>query len=230
MNLGEIRDSARSKADEESTGFISNTEIDRSINQGMNFIYGKIVQRFENYFIVRGTALNGGLITTVVGQQAYSLPSTMQKLLRVEHRPATSIDDNEWRRLENQNINNDAVNDYYPVRPGYAPYFGYFIAGDTINLRPVPKDSFSIRIWFIPRVTQLVDDTDVAGIPSEYHELIAEYAACQCLRKSGEGIFRENFEMFQLELNNMLETIEIRDQQAEQMMITEAQDLWLYGI
>lgn len=222
--LSDLRDSARAKADEESTGFISDSRLDSFLNQGLRFIYGKIAQRFEDYFVVPGTVGNSGLITVSADDNEYSLPTTAMKIVRVEHRSSTSTSENDWRKLDRINIGSDRVDDFFPLREGYVAGFGYFIAGNNIYLRPVPKQAFSLRLWFVPRVTALSADADVPGIPEEYHELIAEYAAIQVLRKSGEGIYKESMDVFNLELLNMLETIESRDQQAEQMVITDESD------
>jgi hypothetical protein len=224
MTLAELRTSARRKADEEASGFISEDEANDYINQGMRYVYTKIAQRFENHFVQPGTALNGGLFSTTSGTSGYSLPTDLMKIVRVEHRTTGSTSDNDWRRLATTNIANDRMDDYYPLREGYMPGFGYFIAGNSIYLKPVPQQSFQIRIWYVPKPTALSLDASEPAVPSEYHELIAEYAAIQMLAKSGEGIWRERSDAFKLELENMLETIESRDQVAEQMVITDDYD------
>lgn len=230
MNLSELRTSARQKSDEEATGFIGNDELTNYVNQGMRYVYSKIVQRFENYFIQPGTALNGGLITTTVGTSGYALPTDLMKIVRVEHRRTNSSSDDDWKRLATVNIANDRLDDYFPLREGYTPGFGYFIAGNNIYLKPVPKQDFYVRIWYVPRPTTLAADADEPVVPEEYHDLIAEYAAIQVLAKSGEGIWKERSDAFQLELQNMLETVELRDQSAEQMTITDDYDFVRYGI
>lgn len=221
MDLNDIRDSARSKSDEQSTGFIPDVELDRFINQGLRLVYGKIVQTFENQFIVKGTAGNGGLITVTSSENEYDLPATMLKLVRVERRNANDSNENNWRKIPRLNIGNDQINDFYPIREGRDQGFGYFDAGLKIYLRPVPDSGFDMRLWFIPRATTLVDDTDVPEVPEEYHELIAEYAATQCLRKSGNDQWNESLSLFTLELNNMLETVTHRVQEPEQIMVTD---------
>jgi hypothetical protein len=221
MELSTLRSSARAKADEESTGFISNDELNRYLNQGLRLIYGKIAERFEDYFIVPGTALNGGLFSTVAGTQGYSLPTTMQKLVRVEYRDSSSTNDDDWMKIARGNIGNENRGANYSIGDSSLRDFDYFIAGDMIYLRPVPQSVYSVRLWFIPRVTELSSDADVPGVPAEYHELIAEYGAIQCLGKSGEGLYKERSDVFKLELDNMIETISHRDQQPEQMVITE---------
>lgn len=229
MQFSDIRASARAKADEEATGFISNTEINRYLNQGLRLVYGKIAQRFENFFIVPGTTGNLGKFTTVNGTQGYALPTTLMKLVRVEQRNTNSTTDNDWRKMETINIGTDLFDTYYPIREGYLPQFGYFVAGASMYIKPVPTTAFDVRLWFIPFVTDMSADSDIPGVPSPYHELIADYAALQCLRKSGEGLYKEAMDMFNIELTNMLDTIEFRDQQNEQMTITDQRDNDRYG-
>lgn len=231
MNLQEIRDLARSKADEQTTNFIGDAELNTYINQGQRHIYMKIVQRFENYFITKGTSLNGGLITTVQTQQSYNMPTDLLKVVRVEHRRSGSTDDNEWKKLATLNIASDRLDDYFPLREGYTPGFGYFVAGNQINIKPVPTQAYEVRLWYVPNCVNLVLDADIPVVPEMYHELISEYGAMQCLRKSGESIWTENKQMFELELQNLIETIEIRDQSPEQMVITDDIDfVRYYGI
>lgn len=228
LTLTLLRDSARSKSDEQSTGYVSNVELNRYLNQGLHYIYGKIAQRFEDYFIVRGSLANGGLISVVSGTDEYDLPSTMIKLVRTEYRQANSTTENDWRVLQRVNIGTDVPRTYSPMPAGYGELggYGYFVAGNKLYLRTVPYTAYSLRLWFIPRATEMAADPDVPGIPAEYHELLAEYGALQILAKSGESLYKERSEAFQLELANMIETIEVRNQNSEQMIVTEYCDYY----
>lgn len=221
MNLAQVRTLSRAKADEESGDFIGEVELDSYINQGLRFIYGQIVQKFEDYFIVEGTVGNGGLITQVSGTYSYDLPSTLQKLVVVQMRRTSTTSDDAWIRLDRTNVANNGIDIYYPLREDLLHKVGYYIGGNKIFFRPVPTEAATIKLWFVPRVTAMTSVSDVPGIPEEYHELLAEYASIQCLRKSGEGIFAEAYKIFLQELKNFLDTIDIRDQQPSIMMITE---------
>jgi len=226
MDLSELRDSARSKADEQEADFIDNVELDRFINQGARLVHGKMVQHFNDDFVTVGTLANGGLFTTTNGVQAYALPATLKKLVKVETRSNGSRNDNDWRKLSRVNIANDH-NDYrWPAREGYAPEFGYFPTKDAIYLRPVPAAIFQVRLWFVPKFVKLVLDDDTPDLPEEFHDLISEFASIQCLRKSGEGIYKEAMDLFNVELNNFIETVDFHTQEPEQMVITD--DGWGY--
>jgi hypothetical protein len=62
-------------------------------------------------------------------------------------------------------------------------------------------------------------------IPVIFHELISEFAAIEILRASGEGIYSERAQGFSVELQNLMETIETRDQEPEQMNIYNYEDV-----
>lgn len=224
MDLSALRDSARSKADEEATGFIDNVELDRFINQGQRYVYGYLVQRYQDFFVVRGTSLNGGLIAVSANINEYDLPSTMYKLVRVERRNANDSNENNWRKITRLNIGNDQINDFFPVREGRDNGYGYFIAGNKMYIRPVPAGGFDLRLWFIPRAVDLSLSADEPILPLEYHELISEFACIQMLRKSGEGIYKESIDQFQLEMKNLVDTSVHRNTEPEQMLVTDDQD------
>lgn len=309
MDLSTLRDLARSKSDEQSTGFVSNVELNRFLNQGVKYLYGTIAQRFENYFIVRGTngssfttfattdvsaatneitvgrrfqtgdpilfktsgTLPGGLSTattyyainvsstvikvassidnadagtaiditsvgvgthsvgnsgffsTVTGKQEYPLPADMMHLVRVEYRQAGSTSENDWVRMESNNIGNNNTRSYFPPRESYGSrnQFGYFIAGNKIYFNPVPSSSYTVRLWTVPRAQDMSADSDVPPIPEEYHEIIADYGAIEILAKSGESIWRERSDILKANVEKLIETIEMRNQQPEQMVISD---------
>jgi len=230
MNLGEIQNLARAKADEQNTGdFIGETELVSYVNQGLRFIYAQITQKWEDFFVLRGTSGNGGLFSLVIGQDEYALPATLQKLTLVQMRIATNSSNDAWITLNRVNPANDGDDTYYPLRNDLLYRSGYYVAGNNLYIQPVPTEALQIRLHFIPRVTALAVNTDIPGIPEEYHEILAEYAAIHMLRKSGEGIFNESYKIWMDELKNLLSTVAIRNTQAGQMTITENYDEYYYG-
>lgn len=224
MDLSAIRAAARSKADEQNTDFIPDSELDAFVNQGCRYIHSKIVARDQDYFLTKGTAGNGGAFTTAANTQSYSLPASLMRLAKVECRPTGSVNDNDWRAIQRLNLVNDRPEAYYPRLYADSLFFGYFLGSGQIHFKPVPRSPYDVRLWFVPRFTAVTLPADVPSIPEEYHDLIAEYAAIQCLGKSGEGIFTERQKIMEMELENLLSSIGHRDQASEQMTVTDHED------
>lgn len=220
-DLEALRASARSNSDEQSTDFISNTELDKWLNQGVRYIHSRLVSRYGDGFIVKGTSGNGGLFSTVSGTQTYSLPTTFKKLVKVEARPSSSTSDNDWRKINRMNIGNNQGESYYPVREGYLPWFGYFTGNAEIHFEPVPASVMSIRLWFVPKLTAMSLTTDTTGLPAEFDEPVAMYAGLRILAKSGEGIFSENYKLWKDEVEDLINCADFRIQESEQMIITD---------
>ncbi len=221
MTFAELRDLARQKADEEASTFVTPSELNSYLNQGLKSIYLRIVSRYEDHFLTEGTALNGGLFSQVSGTASYSLPTDLIKLVTVQVRQQNSSSENDYYRIDRVNISNNGIDLYYPLREDQLHKTGYFLTKDKIFFRPVPTRADQVRLWYIPRPTAMSADSDEPVVPEEYHELLAEFAAIQCLRKTGEGIFTESMTIWKEEMDMMLESIENRDQQAKQMVITE---------
>lgn len=224
MDLSELRTWTRAKCDEQASGFITDDILDLAINQAGRWVYRKLVQTFQGYGVREGTTGNGGKFNTVAGTQGYSLPSDTRKVVRVEHRPSSSTDDNEYRKMDKLNIANDRGESFFPVREGYSPQFGYFTAGSKIYFRPVPASVFTVRIWDVPKWTTLVDDDDEPVTEDDWDDLICELAALECLGQSGEPLFEERFKLFGLQNGLLEDTAGHRDFQPEQMVITDDQD------
>lgn len=219
--LSDLRDSAREQADEQSTDFVGNPALDRWLNQGARYIHSRLAARYGDGFVTKGTSGNGGEFSTVASTQSYALPGTFKKLVRVEARPSTSTDDNDWLRVNRLNIGNDHGDSYYPVREGYLPWFGYFTSNGYIHFKPVPAQVFSVRLWFVPKYTAMSGSSDTTGLPDEFDEMAAGYASLRILAKSGEGIFQENYKLWKEEVEALIECADFRIQEAEQMVITE---------
>ncbi len=226
MTLVELIASGRAKADEESDTFIPDAEMIRNINQGMRLIHGKIVQSFNDDYTVAGTLGNAGLFDTVSGQQAYDIPTNLKKLVRVEWRLAGSTNENDWRKVTKKGLNNQngfGLGSYdFDGNPVCSK--GYFLSSNALYFYPVPTTVYQVRLWMVLRISALVNPSDVPAIPEEFHDLISEFASIQCLRKSGETIYKEAMDVFNLELTNMIGTIDHRDLEPETMNITDDED------
>lgn len=217
--LETYRSRVRTKADEENTDFIDNTELDASINAACRFVYRKLAQKNEDLFVRPGTVANSNKFDTVSGTQEYALATDLMKIVRVESRIASSTDDNDYLQVDKLNIGADSGFSYSPLREGYLPHFGYFIAGNNIYFKPVPSQEFTVRIWDVPKFTTLADADDEPLFDNDWDDLVCELAALDLLGTSGEPIFAERFKLYELQMGLLDETAGHRDEKAQVMVM-----------
>ena len=179
--LSQLKTRCRERANMESnTGFVPDSELINYINESGKELYDILVQKFtDDYFVSEYD------FTTVASQADYSLPSDFYKLLGVD---AKLIGDN-----------------YYPIRKfvfrdrnkydnaGTQTIAGvselrYRIIGSNVTLSPAPTGGMSMKLWYVPKFTELSDDADVLVTDSTWDELIAIDVAIKMLTKEESDI------------------------------------------
>lgn len=101
--------------------------------------------------------------------------------------PLRALQHDEYRRLLEQQGNQSAV-----VVDGWA---AYYVEGPYMHVLPVPTENLTLRVTYVPEVSDLTAPVDGAGgdinnsptlLPSEHHELIALQAALALIAETHE--------------------------------------------
>lgn len=108
-------------------------------------------------------------ITTVQGQKNYPWPTDFGKA-----RDVSNPDRGRALRLVRLRDLDDS-----PQGATGTPYF-YAVEGATMRLYPTPDNVYSLvmRYWSLPAL--MVADTDVPGLPLDYHHILSFYALQRC--------------------------------------------------
>ncbi len=197
MCLAQIRLKAQQRADRVNSNFVTMSEWNSFINQSMFELYDLLITTYEDLYVAAPIQFvtNG---TTFL----YPLPNgsnTFQNALNVGQTvtpPAfyklIGVD------LALQNANNayvtvpkfNFINRNRFVYPNNAStIYGVFnmqyrVMGSNIEFIPTPSASQSIRLWYIPRITELLQDTDITTVGiSGWVEYIIVKAAYYALTK-----------------------------------------------
>jgi hypothetical protein len=195
MTLAAIRLAAKQRADRVNSNFVTDAEWRAYINQGMFELYDLLVTEYEDYFIapipaqftVNGSdilyPLPNGTLTFTSGLNAGTtfVAPPFYKLMGVDL--ALNNATNGYVTLNKFNF----VNRNQFVYPNTAStIYGVFnlqyrIMGNNIEFIPAPSAGQQIRLWYIPRLAELLQDTDIttAGISGwiEYVIVRAAYLA-----------------------------------------------------
>lgn len=182
MTLGEIRLAARQRADMTSSQFVTDAELNSYINSSLAELYDLLVQKYGNdYFVTTAT------ITTSGNVERYDLPADFFKLLGVDLRLSGGADG--YISLRSFSF---AERNRYATANAQT-WIGvtnlrYRLSANKLWLTPTPQAQQELRIWYVPRVVPLVNDTDVADGVSGWLEYVVVDAAIKAMQKEESDV------------------------------------------
>lgn len=185
--LDELKTQARQMADMENDPFIGDDELTQYINKSWAKVYDVMITTYgENYYVF--DPLNPFTFVTDGVSEFYPLPSDFYKLLGVDFCLTGNSPDNPNNFLTMWPFNMAARN-----RSTIAPVSGnivaptdyrYKIFGDKLWFRPVIMAGCTIRAWYAPTLTPLVNGTDETTMlqPGWDELIIVDAAIKMCIK------------------------------------------------
>lgn len=181
LSLGQVRLMAQQRADRVNSNFVTLPEWNSYINQSYFELYDLLVDTYEDYYVT------GPVTLTTDGSNMVPMPNDFYKLMGVDGSPGST---NAFVTLKKFNF--IARNRYiYPQLPNtllgiFNPQ--YRLVGNNLMLIPTPQAGQSIRIWYIPKLTQLLQDTDILKGISGWSEYVICDAAIKALQKEESDV------------------------------------------
>lgn len=184
MTLAEIRTQVRQRADMTASQFVTDSELNGWINNSYAELYDLLVTKFGNdYFVETYT------FTTTNGTERYDLPANFYKLLGVDLQLTPGAADDGYITLRPFT---------FSERNRYATanaqtWIGvtnlrYRLNGSKLWLTPTPQQSQQLRLWYVPRVSPLVNDASVADGVSGWLEYVIVDVAIKALQKEESDV------------------------------------------
>lgn len=155
MSLAELRVASRQRADMVNSQFVTDSELSSYINASYFELYDLLVQKYGNdYFMKEYTfSLQGNV-------SRYDLPDDFFKLLGVDLQISAGPDGyvslKPFTLAERNRYSTANVQTWIGVTN-----LRYRISGNKLWFTPSPQTGQTIRIWYIPRLAQLVDNVTV---------------------------------------------------------------------
>lgn len=196
MTLGQIRLMSQQRADRVNSQFVTTQEWNTYITQSLFELYDLLVTTYEDYYLAvpyifqttgnqnQYTLPNGILTSIDTGQVA----QPFYKLWGVDL--GLSLGSNAWVTLHKF----DAIQRNRFVYPQLtSTYLGvwdlrYRLVGNTLYFTPTPSGSQFIRVWYIPRLVQPLQDTDLIDGISGWTEYVVVDAAIKALQKEESDV------------------------------------------
>lgn len=191
MTLSQLRLLAKQKADRVNSPFVSDSEWNTYINQSYFSLYDLLVQKYGNEYYVAPP-----LTISLTGAQFYDFPDgqnhggapAFYKLLGVD----LVLNNSSNAAISLRRFNFISRNRYiFPqITANLLGWQGlqYRPMGNQLELIPTPASGQSIKLWYVPRMSSLLQDTDVVDGVSGWTEFIAIDAAIKALMKEESDV------------------------------------------
>lgn len=181
MALGQVRLLSQQMADRVNSNFVTMPEWNTYINQSYFELYDLLVTTYgDEYFVAEPYKF------TTDGTEFFDLPTDFYKLMGIDlGLNGASAPNAGWVTLKRFNF--IARNRYvFPQTPsGYYAVNNpqYHLLGNQVQFIPPPSAGQVMRLWYVPRMTQLLQDTDMLDGISGWTEYVCVDAAIKALMK-----------------------------------------------
>lgn len=199
MTLGQVRTLAQQQADLQNNNFITLPEWNTYINQSYFELYDILVQKYgDDYFVTTPWQF----LTT--GAQFYTLPDGSSTYPTVVGGSTPALPFYKLKGIDlalNSNINSwvslhrfDFISRNRYVYPNLtATFMGivnlrYRLVGSQIEFIPTPQASQTVQVWYVPRMTQLLQDNDMLDGLSGWTEYVVVDAAIKAREKEESDV------------------------------------------
>lgn len=197
MSLGALRLAAQQRADQVNSNFVTTTEWNTFINQSVLELYDLLVTTYEDYYLAPPA-----YFITVNNQQNYPLPDGINSTLYTNQNGQAFTPAPFYKLMGvDLGIANAQPNGFVSVQkfnfidrnkfifPNTAStIYGiynlqYRVMGNNINFIPIPSNNQPMRLWYIPRLPELLQDTDILDGVSGWTQYVIIRAAKYALDK-----------------------------------------------
>lgn len=194
MSLGELRLRSKQRADREESQFVTDPEWNSYINQSYFELYDLLVTAYEDYYIAAPA-----IFQTTGQSQLYPLPDGItqfydQTMTQFVAKPfyklkgvdcGLSANADSWISIHKYNFIDRNRYIFPNLTSTYLGVFNlrYRVLDNNLSFIPNPAGNQLMRLWYIPRMTELLQDTDIVDGVSGWTEYIIIDAAIKALQK-----------------------------------------------
>lgn len=215
--LSQFKTRAREASDQEGSLFVSDSELTTYINSSAQELYDLLVSSFTDLY----TVLSASQTPTVTA--AITLPTDFYKLRGVDYQISTSewVDVQQFSFQERNNNNSLAFGSFSRLTD-----VRYRLTGSSILLTPENKAlNSTFRIWYVPVMSELVDDTDTFNGINGWEQYIVIDAAIKMLNK--EESDSSNLVLQKKQLKERIETMaQNRDAANPEVILPSTKGYW----
>ena len=171
ITASDLKLRARQRADMENSEFVTDSELLYYVNNSYAELYDILVAKFEDYYVK-----NPPYEFTLAGNDyAANLPADFYKLRGLDRQSGSDWYNLRLFQFEQRNDKLRGASPYESLR--------YRVYGSQIIISPSDQASGTYKVWYIPKFTPLVSDSDTVDGVNGWEEYIVVDVAIKCLQK-----------------------------------------------
>lgn len=180
LSLGQLRLMAQQRADMVGNPFVGTAEWNTYINQSAFELYDLLITVYEDYNVA------APLTFQTTGADSYDLSTVAPNFYKLNGVDCgLAANTNAWITLKKFDFISRNRYVFPQITTTFLGVFNlrYRVVGDKIYFIPTPSGAQFIRIWYTPRMTQLLQDTDIITGISGWTEYVIVDAAIKAMQK-----------------------------------------------
>lgn len=171
VTLATLRTRVRQQADQESSTFISDSELNSYINNSAAELHGLLCTLYEDYYLTSSTF-------TLTSSNTYSVPAAFFKLRGLDYSNAGSWITVPRFSFEERNRWAERYS-----RGDLEVWRAYRLMQGSICILPEDDYAGTYRLWYLLNYTAMTGDSDTLSDLMGWDEYVVVDAAIKCLQK-----------------------------------------------
>lgn len=180
ITLAELKQQSRQRSDMENSEFVSDAELTQYINSSLAELHDLLIAAYNEDYVMEE------YIFSATDAIEYVLPANFYKLRGVDLRTGP---DGQWSTVKRFNFNrrNEQQNAFTWNLLGL-PYMEYRLVGNKVRFNRTPDLNMQFRLFYYPKATKLVLDTDVYDDVNQFSEYVVVDAAIKMMQKEESDV------------------------------------------
>lgn len=164
MNRGQLRTLVLSWLDDPDGTYFTPAQVNVWLNNNQHEVQKKLLEAGENYYVTRMSGL------LIANQDTYALPTDFKTCHKIQCVGLGTSGVSEVRYPVDW-VTYQQLDSIAGLQTGMP--LVYNIRRNIITFRPIPDNAYTVYLHQTYRVADMVNDTDLPDVPSDYTEYIA---------------------------------------------------------
>lgn len=187
------------------------------LNNAQREAQKQLLQAGENFYVTVSQT------SAVLNQNDYILPSDFLRNHRLEIVVSGTAPNEELIQLQQLTINQQNA-----IPNGTGLPYAYYIKKNRFTILPAPDQTYTMRLYYSPRVIDMAISSDTPDVPPQYHEYIAVLATIEGFIKDGRDM-NPMLEKKRFYLDLMKQDSENRNVDYPRQVVVTDDDGWGFG-